>query len=235
MKDRSDKNLKHEMGLMAKLTKMNHPNLVRTYEPIKTRTQAFIFMQLAKNGTIREYLDKTERPIEENKCKHWFRQMASAIKFLHDNRIAHRDIKPDNFLLDNNYQTVLVTDFGFAVHSLSNDSKIMKGTQCGTDPYKAPELLTLMEGHAYDAKKVDMWALGVSLYEMVHYMLPFPVTEEIPKSRYIQIMQKKQLLKNRNLSVQPSGLAIDCYTKLLEFDIKKRLSSQLLVAHQWLK
>ena len=229
-----EKNLKPEMKLSKKLTKLNHPNVIKTYEVIKTTRHGFIFMQLARNGSIGDILEKTKQPIEENKCKQWFKQIASAVKYLHEKGIAHRDIKPENFLLDNDSQTVLLADFGFAVQSL-NDDKIMKGTKCGTEEYSAPEIITLVEGKSYDAKKVDMWSLGVSLYEMLNYVMPFPVIKEMPTSRRIQMMQRKHFFKNSKISVQPSGLAIDCYTKLLEFDIKKRLSSQQLVAHQWLK
>lgn len=226
-----DKCLKQEMQLMTRLSKNKHPNVIQTYDAIKTRRQAFIFMQFAENGSIQDYLEKNKQPIEENQCKQWFRQIASAIKFLHGQGVAHRDLKPENFLLDNNYQTVLVTDFGFSAISMAND-EIFKGTQCGTDDYKAPEILNLAKGHVYDAKKVDMWALGVSLYEMLHYDRPFPSNTN--KKTRLELMKKKLYVKSAK-PVHLSGEAEHCWNKLMEFDPKIRLTAQQLVAHPWLK
>lgn len=230
-----EEKLKPEMKLVQGLSKLNHPNICKIYDkPVKTRRQAFIFMEMAENGSIEGYLTKINKPIEENQCKDWFRQIANGIKFLHDHKVAHRDVKPENFLLTDNYKKVLITDFGFAANSMT--SEIMRKTLLGTPDYQAPEMLTLppTQDQIYDAKKVDMWALGVSLYQMLHNSLPYPEMDKIPLKLRLKWMKERKY-KTRKSAAQPSVQAVDCYDRLMEFDIKTRLSAEQLVEHPWIK
>ena len=86
------------------------------------------------------------------------------MKYMHDNNLVHWDIKPENILLDENLAPKL-SDFGWSV--LVNNKK--RSTFCGTFEYMAPEMF---ENEEYSFS-VDVWGLGILLYELFHWRSPF--------------------------------------------------------------
>ena len=103
--------------------------------------------------------------LDEDSARYYFRQLVAGISYLHDNtKVAHRDMKFENSLLsdDTLQPTVKICDFG-----MSKELEQPAMTKLGTPNYRAPELYNLRIGEIYDAKKVDIWALGVMLYTMV--------------------------------------------------------------------
>ena len=226
--------LKQEMKLMMKL---KHPNIIQTYDVIKTRSAGFIFMHLASDGSIGDLLKKTGKPIEEKTTKLWIGGIAKALEYIHSKSIAHRDLKPDNFLLDDNKKKVLLTDFSFCCCAIDLE-RVMQGTNCGTNVYKAPELIKLIDGHVYDAKKVDMYALGVSLFEMLNHNLPFcesSVLDENDKkivAFYVKLQNKKEFKYNK--SVKLSKQVTDLIDKLLEPVPEKRAVIADVLKHKWM-
>ena len=104
----------------------------------------------------------------ENICYHIFKQIAYAIEKCHHNNIIHRDIKLENILIRNfdklEYPNILLADFGFAIKTTTTlNDKI------GTPLYVAPEIISNVE---YD-EKVDIWAMGILLYELYYGYNPF--------------------------------------------------------------
>jgi len=95
------------------------------------------------------------------------KQILSAVKYLHQNKIIHRDIKPENILLDKK-GNVKLADFGWSNFAGDKPRK----TYCGTVDYLAPEMID-KSGHD---EKLDIWCLGVLVYELLTGKTPF-VTE----------------------------------------------------------
>ncbi|KAI2795569.1 hypothetical protein BLOT_016654 [Blomia tropicalis] len=176
----SDWARKHFRTEIRLCEQVNHPNLLRALKILKMRTKAYIFMPLAMYGTVTEYLIGHKRPLVESMVRRILRDLADGVGYLHVRNIVHRDLKLDNFLLIQKHK-VVIADFGFAVigddaTQLDANKETMAvwcSTICGTPEYVAPEIHGLIRGQQYDGKPADMYALGVSAFEMLHMVRPF--------------------------------------------------------------
>ena len=120
-------------------------------------------MDFANNQNLFSLINKKNGLTEKEAFK-YFIQTASAINFLHEQNLIHRDLKPENILIDNQ-DTVKLCDFGWCVElKIGNRS-----TFCGTYEYMAPEIVN---ESPYDSA-IDVWSLGVLLYELIHGYSPF--------------------------------------------------------------
>lgn len=117
----------------------------------------------------------------------FFRQILEGMQYLHSRNIVHRDIKPDNILLDSNNKAK-ICDFG--VSTVVGESGLTAGF-CGSLAYMAPEVLNCPVGSEYVAKCSDCWSLGVLSYVMVTGRLPWSrddfntIRREAQEGKYI--------------------------------------------------
>ncbi|NXV45515.1 TSSK1 kinase, partial [Uria aalge] len=153
------------------LKRLHHPSIIKTYEIFESSAgKVYIVMELGEKGDLLDYI-KTTGAMKEDIARIKFKQLASAIKHCHDLDIAHRDLKCENILLDENLN-IKLSDFGFS-KSLSRDENgktILSKTFCGSAAYAAPEVL---QGIPCDPRISDIWSLGVILYTMVYALMPF--------------------------------------------------------------
>ncbi|PRD20438.1 UNVERIFIED_CONTAM: Tssk1b, partial [Trichonephila clavipes] len=105
--------------------------------------------------------------LSEPESRYFFRQIVSAINYLHNLEIAHRDVKCENIMLTMDAEIKLI-DFGFCKRSGHSDR--LSNTFCGSTAYAAPEVL---QGVPYDPFMYDIWSLGCVLYVMVTGNMPF--------------------------------------------------------------
>ncbi|XP_032959213.1 serine/threonine-protein kinase MARK2-like [Rhinolophus ferrumequinum] len=143
---------------------LRHPNIVQLFEVIDTDKSSFLIMEHASRGDLGGYL-ATHGRMEESAARRTFRQLVSAVHYCHEKGIIHRDVKPQNVLLDCNMDARLAD---FSMSTPFNGSKL--STFCGTPLYTAPELF---QRKGYDGPPVDIWSLGVVLYHMVTGTTPF--------------------------------------------------------------
>jgi predicted Ser/Thr protein kinase len=146
---------------------IDHPNILRVYHLGDSKGRKYLTMKWIEGKTLGALL-KEDGPPEMDWCLEVTRKLASALDAAHRHRVIHRDIKPDNILLDKVGEPFL-TDFGLA-RMLDNPSKTRPGLFMGTPEYASPEQIKL----ALLDERSDLYALGLVIFEMVTGTKPFP-------------------------------------------------------------
>lgn len=154
-----------EVSAMRRLH--HHPNILKLHEVMATKSKIYLVMELAQGGELFAKLSRCRR-FSESTARRYFQQVVSALRFCHQNGVVHRDIKPQNLLLDHN-GLLKITDFGLSALSEHKIDGLMQ-TACGTPAYSAPEVVSRK---GYDGEKADAWSCGILLYVFLVGSLPF--------------------------------------------------------------
>ncbi|KAH7680261.1 NEKL-1 protein, partial [Aphelenchoides avenae] len=143
------------------LSRLDHPHIISYYDSFEEDGILMIEMEYADGGTLAQFLARREEYIEESEIMYMFEQMISAVSYLHDNHVLHRDLKTANIFLTKD-NLVKIGDFG--ISKIMGTETKFQGAQTilGTPYYLSPEMC---EGKTYNEKS-DIWALGCCLYEM---------------------------------------------------------------------
>ncbi|XP_045442799.1 serine/threonine-protein kinase ULK3 isoform X6 [Pipistrellus kuhlii] len=182
----------------------------------------YLIMEFCAGGDLSRFIH-TRRILPEKVARVFMQQLASALQFLHQRNISHLDLKPQNILLSSLEKPHLkLADFGFSQHMSPWDEKhVLRGSPL----YMAPEMVCQRQ---YDAR-VDLWSVGVILYEALFGQPPFAsrsfteLEEKIRSNRVIELPLRPQL----------SPDCQDLLRRLLERDPGHRISFQDFFAHPW--
>lgn len=158
------------------LAKFHHPNIVDIYEAVPEGDDIYIVCPLLEGRTVHSELNAAPgRKLEPRRALEILRPVAEAIDHAHAKGVIHRDLKPSNIMLAADGR-VLVMDFGIAKNGVNHSRVTMTDTVAGTPPYMAPE-----QGWGAVSRQSDLFALGVTAYEMLTGALPFGPNNEHAK------------------------------------------------------
>ncbi|PAV29954.1 serine/threonine protein kinase [Virgibacillus profundi] len=145
---------------------LSHPNIVNIYDVGDEDNILYMVMEYVDGMTLKEYIQRYS-PLDVQEALDIMKQITAAIAHAHANDIVHRDIKPQNILIDT-YGQVKVTDFGIAI-ALSATSLTQTNSILGSVHYLSPE--QARGGMA--TKKSDVYSIGIVLFELLTGRLPF--------------------------------------------------------------
>ncbi|WIA41542.1 hypothetical protein OEZ86_008912 [Tetradesmus obliquus] len=155
------RNLRQEIEILRQL---RHENIIQMLDAFETKTDFCVVTEFAQ-GELFEILED-DQCLPEEVVQSIAKQLVRALHYLHSNRIIHRDMKPQNILIGSG-GTVKLCDFGFA-RAMSCNTMVLTSIK-GTPLYMAPELV---QEQPYN-HTVDLWSLGVILYELFVGQPPF--------------------------------------------------------------
>lgn len=204
------------------LGRLSHPGVIRLLEVFENQKYVFLVMELAANGDLLKTLKKLGS-VSEAKARKYFFQIAHGLKYIHDNKIIHRDIKLDNILVDEN-DLCKICDFG--VSRTMEDGEIIN-EQCGTPAYLAPEIILEQGYHGFGA---DVWSLGVLLFALLTGSMPFV-------SDRLEVLQEKIVQGSFVFppDVELGESARDLVRRMLELDPAKRIKMAQVLEHPFVR
>ena len=140
---------------------LRHPNIVRFEHVFEDAQHVYILLELCRSESLNELIKRRKKVTEfETRC--YLVQIVRAVKYLHRNKIIHRDLKLGNLFLSEDME-VKLGDFGLA--ALLTNENDRRNTVCGTPNYIAPEVLQQTKGHS---RPVDLWSIGVIIYTLLY-------------------------------------------------------------------
>lgn len=204
------------------LKDLSHPAIIKMYHIETFENDTIIWLEYMAGGSLSDRIYRTNL-FTENVMKFLFYQIFHGVKYLHDNNITHRDLKPDNILLSSydDYPQVKISDLGLS--KLTQDNTSLR-TFVGTIAYLAPEVLRNNGKESY-TKKIDTWSLGVILF--VCLTGDFPYDEDCVDNDNIF----QECYTGNCLNISECGKNI--INKMLTYAVDKRPTVNHLLVDVW--
>ncbi|XP_004392349.1 PREDICTED: maternal embryonic leucine zipper kinase isoform X3 [Odobenus rosmarus divergens] len=203
------------------LKNLRHQHICQLYHVLETANKIFMVLEYCPGGELFDYIISQDR-LSEEETRVVFRQIVSAVAYVHSQGYAHRDLKPENLLFDE-YHKVKLIDFGLCAKPKGNKDYHLQ-TCCGSLAYAAPELI---QGKSYLGSEADVWSMGILLYVLMCGFLPFD--DDNVMALYKKIMRGKY-----EVPKWLSSSSILLLQQMLQVDPKKRISVKNLLSHPWI-
>lgn len=214
---------------------LHHPNIVRLVDFVSDDQRIIIVWELIDGVDLLDLLNECGGRMDEREAAFYFSQLLQAVTFIHANGLCHRDLKPENCMIDRATRKLKVIDFGLSKHQAS---AVTLGV--GTPDYMSPELLSgagagvLNERRTgqYDARAIDVWAMGVMLYLLVSGQYPFEDPAE--PQNMVRTLQNISAGRVRPLPRRVSPECASLLGAMLTRDPSRRINLQQIAEHPWL-
>lgn len=160
------RNVDIELRGVTQCINLKHINLIDLYDiRYDDQGDGWVVMEYVAGDSLKDVLDRNPKGLPPGEVQAWFRGIAAGVEYLHDHGIVHRDLKPANVFHE--LGVVKIGDYGLSKF-ISSQSRSQQTGQVGTFHYMAPEI-----GNGSYGKEIDIYALGVMLFEMATGELPF--------------------------------------------------------------
>lgn len=221
----------------------SHPSIAKFHEVLEVENSVYLIMEFVPHGELFEYI-KAKGRLSEPEAVYMGKQIISALDYCHRAGIAHRDVKPENVLIDERHNIKLV-DFGLcsfyresnpidpaqtlnspdmaSTDGSNQPQNAILNTQCGSPHYAAPEVLL---GLGYDGPAADIWSFGVLLYAMVTGSLPFT-------ARLIPQLVQKIVAGVYRMPSFLSPLCKHLLSGILRVNPRDRMTIEEIINHPW--
>ncbi|CAI5745565.1 unnamed protein product [Peronospora destructor] len=214
MKSSMEHQLRREIEIQSHL---RHKSILRLYGYFYDSKRVYLIIEYAPQGELYKKLTRAGR-FSEKQSALYIQEMARALMYMHSKHVIHRDIKPENLLVGFNGE-LKIADFGWSVHAPSS----RRTTLCGTLDYLPPEMI---ENKPHD-ENVDVWTLGVLMYEFLTGAPPFET--ENTKETYRRIAHV-----DLKFPSYMSSDARDLLVKILRHDPQQRMPLERVLEHPWI-
>ncbi|KAJ6372657.1 hypothetical protein OIU76_027052 [Salix suchowensis] len=212
--------IKREISTMKLI---RHPNVVRMYEVMASKTKIYIVLQLVTGGELFDKIASKGR-LKEDEARKYFQQLICAVDYCHSRGVYHRDLKPENLLMDAN-GILKVSDFGLSALPQQVREDGLLHTTCGTPNYVAPEVIN---NKGYDGARADLWSCGVILFVLMAGYLPF----EEPN---LMALYKKIFKADFTCPPWFSSSAKKLIKRILDPNPSTRITIAELIENEWFK
>ena len=206
------------------LRSLRHSGIIKMVNE-DTENETMAALQYAPGGDLYSVVEGGRQ--SEDLAKKTAKRVLESLKYLHCQKIIHRDIKLENILItDKTYEgdNVVLADFGVALQLDSDDSF---KTPVASLEYAAPEIVCRKPMN----EKVDIWALGVTIFACLTGRLPF--SDPQPNTVVREIRRGLPVFKRLAKSIRGGGYAFDLLSKMLAYDPSNRISASDALKHQW--
>lgn len=222
----------HKTEVKALRLLKGRSDIVQIDKVINVGGSRFIQMEYIEGKSLDNFIDERKGKIPEDDAREIFTMLIKALLYCHRKGVFHRDLKPGNIMISNSKEksekyVVKLIDFG--VSCFGCDDTFFEKSH-GTEEYVAPEMI--ME-QPYQASKVDVFSLGIVLFELLTGLMPWPNGTRIKmireENRHPVVVFPAE--KSEILSDEAKGLVVS----MLEPSPRDRPTLELVVQHPWLK
>lgn len=219
---RDTKAVRQEIEIMQSL---NHQNIVKLVDNFEDNFRFYLAMELCAGGRVIDFIARTQ-VYSESDVAVLMRQVFDAIDYMHGKDIVHRDVKPDNMLLEScrplAQNTLKLIDFGISCKCSSGQELRLRA---GTPEYMSPQVI---DGR-YDAR-ADLWSCGVVMYSLLCGYVPFRGQSE---SGIFTAVRRGNFTWPEKDWQRTSDESKDLIRGLLKLDARERLTAQEALGHSW--
>ncbi|XP_021617421.1 E3 ubiquitin-protein ligase UPL5 isoform X2 [Manihot esculenta] len=212
--------VQQEVNLLCQLS---HPNIVKYYGTKEYKSKIHIFLQLVSTGSLRQVYKKFE--LRDSQVSHYTKQILEGLKYLHERKVPHKDIKCANILVDEK-GCVKITDFGLA---RVTDLIPFLNSRHGKIHWIAPEVIKKNKEYGVES---DIWSLGCTVLEMLIRDFPY---SHVNENENLQSEVENGMLLDHLPNYPLSENARDFIMKCLQVDPKKRPTASQLLNHLFVK